>query len=314
MIPAYLKPGDAVALIAPARFMDMQLFTPFEQWVQQQGWFLKKSPNLGNVFHQLGGSPSERLEDILWALNNNEIKAVFMARGGYGTMQLLPELKQIDFTSKPKWWVGFSDITALHIHLQNQNLSSIHGPMAMQFNDLNKCSENSKKSLLDVLRGKEVRFTMSDGEPNVHTQVKGPIWINKQKFNTKTIKLSGKLWGGNLSLIYAMLAAGYKVPNEKFILFVEDLDEYYYHIDRMIQALLLAGVFQKAEAILVGSMCDMRDNETPFGISPLETLTKIGDFYQKPLIWGLPVGHQSDNMPLKLGFDINFDGSFLFQN
>jgi muramoyltetrapeptide carboxypeptidase len=312
IVPPYLKQGDTVALIAPARFMDMSLLSEFQQWVSEHGWNLWCAPNLGKASNQLGGSSSERLEDILWALNTEEVKAVFTARGGYGTMQLLAEMKKIDFTAKPKWWVGFSDITALHIHLQNQGLCSIHGPMAMQFHNPNLCSTNSKNALAQLLKGHERIF---DAYP-VHNAEHLKSQIDFQESTEVAVSemnFEGKLWGGNLSLVYAMLAAGYSYPENNFVLLIEDLDEYYYHIDRMLQSLDLAGIFKKTQAVVVGSICKLRDNDIPFGTTPLETLTKICDFYRKPLIWGLPVGHETENISLKLGFDITFDGFKLSQ-
>ena len=160
IIPPYLKSGDAVTLISPARFMDLQTLRPFQEWVESQGWVLKLAPNLGAVAHQLGGSPSERLTDILWALHDSSIKAIFCARGGYGTMQLLSELRKIDFTQHPKWWVGFSDITALHITLQQQGIASMHGPMAMQFDDIKKCSLASRVALANQLKGNGIQFSV----------------------------------------------------------------------------------------------------------------------------------------------------------
>ena len=307
IIPPYLKYGDAVTLISPARFMDLQTLRPFQEWVESQGWILKTAPNLGAVAHQLGGSPSERLSDIMWALQEPSIKAVFCARGGYGTMQLLSELRKIDFTQYPKWWVGFSDITALHITVQQQGIASMHGPMAMQFDQIEKCSLASREALANQLKGKGVQLPVAnEADQGIAYAAYWPIGIPKA--------FKAPLWGGNLSMIYALLASGARTPQEPFVLFIEDLDEYLYHIDRMAQALRLSQVFEKAVAVLVGSMCDMHDNAIPFGKNAKEIILNICEFYNKPLIWGLPCGHESENIALKLGLDITFDAHYLIQN
>mgnify|MGYP000007976405 FL=1 len=307
IIPPYLKSGDAVTLISPARFMDLQTLRPFQEWVEAQGWVLKLAPNLGAVAHQLGGSPSERLSDILWALHDSSLKAVFCARGGYGTMQLLSELRKMDFTQHPKWWVGFSDITALHITLQQQGIVSMHGPMAMQFDDIKKCSLASRVALANQLKGNGIQFSVVNEETEGFAHLAyWPVGLSAA--------FKAPLWGGNLSMIFAMLAAGAQPPNVPFVLFIEDLDEYVYHLDRMMQALSLSGIFEKAEAILVGSMCDMHDNAIPFGKNAKEIILNICELHNKPLIWGLPCGHESENITLKLGLDITFDAHYLIQN
>ncbi len=305
IIPPYLKQGDSVALIAPARFMDLDQLGPFQDWVNTHGWNLILSPNIHQRQNQFGGSPTERLNDIFWALNHPDVKAVFMARGGYGTLQLLSELRAFDFASKPKWWVGFSDITALHIHLQSQGMASIHGPMAMQFSNQNACSENSKTQLADRLKGGALKLPINHV---TEALIDGIVPENKP-----TMWNAVPIWGGNLSMVFTMLASGYKFPHEPFVLLLEDLDEYLYHIDRMMQALHLSGSLNNVIAILVGGMTDMKDHEIPFGKNAKEIITDICDFYKKPLLWGLPFGHQAENIAIKMGLNITFDGTYLIQ-
>ena len=304
--PAYLKPGDAVTLISPARFMDMGALAQFQDWVNEQGWILRLAPSLGAQLHQFGGSQSERLSDIVWALNQTDIKAVFTARGGYGCMQLLSELRKLDFVAKPKWWIGFSDITAIHITLNQQGLATMHGPMAMQFLEESKCSKTSRLALSDHLKGQELCLNVA-----ADTSVIGqPHYIGAESDRSFT----GILWGGNLSMIFAMLAAGAKPPKGAIVLFVEDLDEYLYHIDRMLQALYNSGILENTVAVVAGSMIDMHDNAIPFGKNAKEIVMEFCEMLKKPLIWGIPVGHSAENIALKLGLDITFDGSTLKQN
>lgn len=306
IIPPYLKPGDAVTLISPARFMDMGALESFQEWVIEQGWILQLAPSLGARFHQFGGSQAERLSDIIWALNQTDIKAVFTARGGYGCMQLLSELRKLDFVEKPKWWIGFSDITSIHITLNQQGLSSMHGPMAMQFLEESRCSKTSRSALSDRLKGQEYRLNVAAdnlvvGQPHY-------IGVSSDK------SFSGLLWGGNLSMIFAMLAAGAMPPKGPIVLFIEDLDEYLYHIDRMLQAVFNSGFLDNTVAVIAGSMMDMHDNAIPFGKNAKEIVMEFCEKSQKPLIWGIPAGHDAENIALKLGLDITFDGSTLKQN
>ncbi len=304
--PAYLKPGDAVTLISPARFMDLGALAQFQDWVNEQGWILRLAPSLGAQLHQFGGSQSERVSDIVWALNQTDIKAVFTARGGYGCMQLLSELRKLDFVAKPKWWIGFSDITAIHITLNQQGLATMHGPMAMQFLEESKCSKTSRLALSDHLKGQELCLNVA-----ADTSVIGqPHYIGAESDRSFT----GILWGGNLSMIFAMLAAGAKPPKGAIVLFVEDLDEYLYHIDRMLQALYNSGILENTVAVVAGSMIDMHDNAIPFGKNAKEIVMEFCEMLKKPLIWGIPVGHSAENIALKLGLDITFDGSTLKQN
>lgn len=306
IIPPYLNPGDAVTLISPARFMDLGALESFQEWVNEQGWILQLAPSLGARFHQFGGSQSERLSDIVWALNQNDIKAVFTARGGYGCMQLLSEFRKLNFVEKPKWWIGFSDITAIHVTLNQQGLASMHGPMAMQFSEETRCSKISRIALSDRLKGQQFCLNVSV-DASAQEQ---PHYIGTN-FDWS---FSGRLWGGNLSMIFAMLAAGAMPPKGPIVLFIEDLDEYLYHIDRMLQAVSNSGVLDNTVAVITGSMMDMHDNAIPFGKNAKEIVMDFCEKFKKPLIWGIPAGHSAENIALKLGLDITFDGSTLNQN
>lgn len=307
--PSYLKPGDCIALVAPARFMDMDKLEPFQNWVEEQGWKLLLSPNINAKQGQLGGSPAERLSDLVWAFTEPKVRAVFCARGGYGSMQLLSDSLDLVTLKQPKWLVGFSDITALHIHFNLFGVASIHGPMAMQFSDETACSKESKMKLALCLKGESSEwYNTNSNEPT--SAALNPIVTNQ--YWGKPFR--GEVWGGNMSMVYAMLASGYRAPSTPYVLLLEDLDEYLYHIDRMAQAFNQSGVWEHCEAVLVGSMVDMHDNAVPFGKNAKEIITEFCDFYKKPLIFGLPIGHERQNFSIKLGLDITFDGSQLIQN
>lgn len=292
IVPPYLMPGDKVALISPSRYMEMSALPDFKKWVEDQGWEFIPSPNLGQKEGQLGGSDEQRLSDIEWALLNPEIKAVFSARGGYGLIRLWDKLKALPFKENPKWWVGFSDFTVLHAVLEQQGCCSIHGPMAMQLNTQEETRLNFS-GLANCLRGAAGDFPF--------------------EWTTVDVEGNAKIWGGNLSMIYALLAAGYEPDIQGKILFIEELDEYLYHIDRMMSAMDARGLFHKAKAVAVGSFIDMHDNAVPFGKNAKEIIEHFCRKHNKPLIWDLPIGHDSKNQAIKLGFGCTFGNSKLTQ-
>jgi len=297
IIPQYLKPGDKIALVAPARYMDLEQLKPFQNWAVKNQWDLVLAPNLGSRFHQLGGTENERLSDIVWVLENPEIKAVFSARGGYGTLRLFNDLQNLDFVKHPKWWVGFSDLTVLHALLTQKGLASIHGPMAMQFAQQNPFLSENQQSLEDALNGKFQRIPFE----------------NVLCSSEQNASCEGILWGGNLSMIYTLAAAG-ELPNLKGkVLFIEDIDEYLYHIDRMLRALEISGLFDGIAGLIVGSMTDMKDHEIPFGWNVSQIICDVLENCPFPIIYGVPCGHDQKNFSLKLGMSIKFDGETLFQ-
>ncbi len=289
IIPPYLTKGDTIGIIAPARFIRPSEVSAFRKWAQSCGWKVVTSPNLFGENHQFSGSIEERVADIQWAFENPEIKAVFCARGGYGCTQLLESLEHVDFTSNPKWWVGFSDITTLHLTLQNQGLASIHGPMVMQFNLENSFNESNQRHLYNALSG----FANHVGLRNLEV-------FNQSDFE-------GQLVGGNLSLLFAHSGIVNKNYEGK-VLFIEDLDEYYYHIDRMMCSLKLAKTFQGIRGLIVGSMIDMRDNVIPFGKNVKEIILEHLENEGFPIIFDFPSGHDKQNIALKLGMNCTFEG------
>ncbi len=292
IIPPYLNEGDTIAVVSPARFMDMEQLHHFEVWANKNKWEVVLAPNLGKRFHQFGGTEEERISDIQWALENPDIKAVFSARGGYGTLRLYHELNQLNFQKHPKWWVGFSDLTVFHAVLYNQNLASIHGPMVMQFTQKHK-------------------FIL-DNQMSLEASLKGSAQVFPYEF-AGGLSFDGPLWGGNLSIIFTLLAAGQLPDLTGKVLFIEDIDEYVYHIDRMMRALEIAGVFQGVSGLIVGSMTDMKDHDIPFGWNAHEIIRDVLINYDFPIVWGVPCGHDQKNFSLKLGMSIKFDGQTLTQ-
>jgi muramoyltetrapeptide carboxypeptidase len=280
----------------------------FSRWVSAQGWLLEYAPNLFEVEHQFAGSDQHRAEDLVWAITHPTAKAIFTARGGYGCVRTVSKAEElcdamvgisslIEFLkqSPAKWLVGFSDITWLHLLFAKANFQSIHGPVATQWNLTHGHIDQNISHLAKTLMGDIVSLDLSNSDV-----------VRSKPF-------AGELVGGNLSLLYASLGTSVQPNTAGKVLFIEDLDEYYYHIDRMLFSLKLAGLFDGIQGLLVGSMIDMNDNAVPFGRSVKTMITELLACYDFPIIFDVPVGHDEENISIKLGADCNFEYSILTQ-
>ncbi|MFM1791875.1 MAG: muramoyltetrapeptide carboxypeptidase [Bacteroidota bacterium] len=301
-----IKSGDTVLLIATARSVTQVELQPFLHWAQEHRLLVEFAPNLFEVDNQFAGTDQQRAEDLLWALQHPTATAVFCARGGYGTIRTIKFLENfiqlqgstIASLMQNQWtrklFIGFSDVTVLHAWLNNNNWISLHGPVAVQW-------------------GKE-DFT------ETQTALENALFTKQISIDTQNLEVlnaapfTANLVGGNLSLIFSLLSTPYRVKWENAALLIEDLDEYLYHVDRMMQSLESADLFTSAKAILVGGMSEMRDNSVPFGENAVEIIRKIALKYQIPVIFGVPIGHLSTNYSVFLGTSITFDGRFLIQN
>jgi muramoyltetrapeptide carboxypeptidase len=305
---AYLLPGDTVLLIAPSRSVSEADVAAFSRWVDSQGWKLEYSPNLFEVEHQFAGSDQHRAEDLIWAITHPTAKAIFTARGGYGCVRTVSKAEELCDAmvgiagllnllkhSPAKWLVGFSDITWLHLLFAKANLQSIHGPVATQWNLTHGQIDQNISHLAKTLMGDIVSLDLSNCDV-----------VRSKPF-------AGELLGGNLSLLYASLGTSVQPNTAGKVLFIEDLDEYYYHIDRMLFSLKLAGLFDGIKGLLVGSMLDMNDNSVPFGRSVKTMITELLSGYDFPIIFDVPVGHDEENISIKLGAECNFENSILTQ-
>ena len=280
----------------------------FSRWVSAQGWRLEYAPNLFEVEHQFAGSDQHRAEDLIWAITHPTAKAIFTARGGYGCVRTVSKAEELCDTmggmssliellkqSPAKWLVGFSDITWLHLLFAKANFQSIHGPVATQWNLTHGYIDLNTSHLAKTLMGDIVSLDLSNSDV-----------VRSKPF-------AGELVGGNLSLLYASLGTSAQPNTAGKVLFIEDLDEYYYHIDRMLFSLKLAGLFDGIQGLLVGSMIDMNDNTVPFGRSVKTMITELLADCDFPIVFDVPVGHDEENISIKLGADCNFENSTLTQ-
>ena len=287
--PAYLKQGDTVGIIAPARKIDKSdidnAFKVFESW----GLQVKLGANINKEYNQFAGEDDERASDLQNMLNDNEVKAIIAARGGYGTVRLLEKVNLYALLKMPKWVVGYSDITILHSALNHQmNIESIHGTMPINFPPSGK-ENKSLISLKNVLFGEKPVYTFPSHPQNI------------------TGKTEGTLIGGNLSVLYSLAGSKYDINTGNTVLFLEDLDEYLYHIDRMMMNFKLSGKLDKLRGVVVGGMTEMRDNEVPFGKTAEEIVKDIMKDYNIPVVFNFPAGHTNPNLALVLGRHVKLE-------
>lgn len=279
IIPPYLKQKDCVAIIATARKVSENEIRPAITYLEQLGLSVVLGKNLFEQENQFAGSDKQRAEDLQWALNDATIKAIFIARGGYGTVRLLDKIDFTGFKKNTKWIVGYSDVTVLHNAIHNLGIASLHATMPFSFHK----NEAATKSLVDALLG------------NYKETICEASMLNKKG------QAKGQLVGGNLSLIYSLSGTPYDINTDGKILFLEDLDEYLYHMDRMLMQLKLSGKLNNLKGLIIGGMTDMKDNTIPFGKSCEEIILEAVKDYNYPVCFNFPAGHIEKNRALYLG-------------
>jgi muramoyltetrapeptide carboxypeptidase len=286
IIPPYLKKGDTVALVCTARKFNPEEAQPAIELLQSWGLNVKLGKTIGLDNFQLGGSDEERANDFQEMLDNPEIKAIWCARGGYGTVRIIDKINFSNFQNNPKWIMGFSDVTVLHSHIQNLGVATLHSIMPFS---VPKADDKAKESLKKALFGEAISYEVQNSTYN------------------KKGKTTGTLVGGNLSILYSLLGSKSSINTTDKILFIEDLDEYLYHVDRMMMNLKRNGYFDKIKGIIVGGMTDMHDNSIPFGRNASEIILDITQEYNIPICFDFPAGHLSDNRALIFGKEIRFE-------
>jgi len=283
-LPPYLKKGDTIGIVCPAGYMPEEKVQTCIHTLQDWGYRVKTGKTVGgNSMTYFSGTDEERLADLQQMLDDDEIRAVLCGRGGYGTGRIIDLLNFKKFRKHPKWIAGYSDITVLHAHLYaNYSISSLHAPMAAAFNDEGYKNE-FVLSLKDALEGKKTRYTCAAEEDN------------------RRGKAVGELVGGNLALLAHLTGTGSDFKTRGRILFIEDVGEYSYNIDRMLYQLKRSGKLSKLAALIIGGFTDMKDTERPFGKPVQEILRDITQGYDYPVCFGFPVSHTDRNYALKIG-------------
>jgi muramoyltetrapeptide carboxypeptidase len=296
-LPPYVKSGDLVSISAPARWVDPEDIQNFVSFLEQEG-LQTMTGSIFTRYHQFAGEDKDRLDDLQQMLDHPDIKAIFCARAGYGTLRLLNNIDLKGFAEHPKWVVGFSDITALHAFLQMRiGVASIHAAMPYTLRDVTDADDSAVSSLFGILKGELPYYTVPANP------------LNREG------KGSGILLGGNLSVLYSLTGTLFQFPTRGAILFLEDVDEYLYHIDRMMQNLKLAGMLENLAGLVVGGLTDMHDNEVPFGMDAAEIIRSAVEEFDFPVCFDFPAGHIEGNMAILLGrqvsLEVNQDGSQL---
>ena len=281
IFPLPLKAGDTIAIVATARKVSRDEMAPAIDILQQWGLHVTEGKNLYADKNQFAGDDTLRAEDFQWALDNPNIKAVLFARGGYGSVRIIDSINFSEFKKNPKWLIGFSDITTIHSHVHKQlNIVTLHAPMAINFP---KSPNVILKQIKDFLFGNSIVLNAATHPLN------------------RTGNATGQLVGGNLSILYSLAASASDIDTNGKILFLEDLDEYLYHIDRMMMQLKRSGKLHGLAGLVVGAMSDMKDNTIPFGKTAEEIIAEHVSEYNFPVCFNFPAGHITENNPLAMG-------------
>ena len=282
IFPEYLQKGDRIRIVAPAGKVQKDKVLPGIELLQDVGYEVLIGKHVFDRNFQYSGSDQQRAADLQEAINDNQTKAIICARGGYGSVRIIEKLDFSPLLKNPKWLVGFSDVTVLHSILNKLGLASIHGAMPAFFLE-NKKPTRSFLSLIELL---------STGKSQVETAV--------HSLNRAGV-CSGELVGGNLSLLYSLQGTPWQLETSGKIMLIEDLSEYLYHLDRMMQNFRLTGQLKNLAGLVVAAFSEMQDNESPFGKSAYEIIQDAVKDYHFPVCFDFPVGHLPRNFPLMLG-------------
>mgnify|MGYP000745963634 CR=1 FL=1 len=278
--PQALKKGDTIALVSTARKISKPELNFAINLLNNWGLKVVFGEHLFEQHHQFAGTDEQRLLSFQECINNPEIKAILCVRGGYGTVRIIDQINFLPLVQNPKWIIGYSDITVLHNKLNNFGLESLHATMPINF-------ETNTQLALDSLRqtlfGEPLSYQVENHELNQKGTAHGPVV------------------GGNLSVLYSQLGSETRINTKGCILFLEDLDEYLYHIDRMMQNMARNGYFDEPAAVIIGGFTDMNDNNIPFGKTALQILFEYIGNRDYPVCFDFPAGHLNDNRALIFG-------------
>lgn len=279
--PPFLKPGDTVAIVSTARKLNRSELNSALDLLTKQGLKAILGHTIGASEHQYAGTDLLRTQDFQAALDNSHVKAIWCARGGYGTVRIIDVLDFSEFKKSPKWIVGYSDITVLHSHIHRLGIETLHAQMPLE---IEKRTLDAQVSIFHVLFGKKYRISYTSTSKRNRTGVG-----------------TGPLVGGNLSVLYSLCGSPSAIDTTGKILFLEDLDEYLYHIDRMMQNLKRNGMLNGLAGLVVGGMTKMHDNTIPFGKSAEAIIAEAVADCDYPLCFGFPAGHINDNRAMIFG-------------
>ena len=297
--PNYLKKGDTVAIVAPAGILKnkTEVINTAKLLLESWGLQVMLGENMFNNGKHFAGTDKERTADFQKALDNKNIKAIWAARGGYGSVRILDSLHFSAFLKNPKWIIGYSDITVFHNHMHHLGVETLHGMMATSLHGEEEDIIETIATFKKALFGEKLSYKITSST------------YNRIDSLTNSIKgLEGQLVGGNLSILNSMLGSESQLNTDGKILFIEEIGEYKYSIDRMLQSLKRAGYFKKVKAIIVGDISNIKNNTTKWG-SPIEELILGVVPKEIPVIFNFPAGHEQDNRALIMGRNIKVNST-----
>jgi muramoyltetrapeptide carboxypeptidase len=282
--PPYLKTGDTIGIVCPSGFMGAERIVACVERLKSWGFRVKIGKTVGGLSSDyFSGTDDERLEDLQEMLDSEEVSAILFGRGGYGLSRIIDQISFRKFRKSPKWILGYSDISLLHAHIYaNYEIATAHTPMAGAFQEAIS-GDPYIESIRTLLTGGQLSYSC-DTHP----------------FNRRG-EVEGVLMGGNLTLLAHATGGPSDFKTKGIILFMEDIGEYLYNVDRMLFQLKRAGKFQKPAAVIVGSFTDLKDTERPFGQDAYEIIRDILEEFDYPVCFGFPVGHVKENFALKCG-------------
>ncbi len=291
--PPYLKTGDTVAIVAPSGILKNKTEEIQKAKDLLKSWGLEVviGKNLFNQNNHFAGTDDERCEDFQKAMNNKSIKAIWCARGGYGTVRILDKLDYTEFRKNPKWIIGYSDITALHSQIHNEGYESLQAMMCSSLQDNTNEIEETIQTFQAALFGGSLKYVLKGSEYN------------------KTGSVTAPIVGGNLTVLHTLLGSKTSIDTSGKILFIEDIGEYKYHIDRMLQSLKRAGYFENCKGLIVGDMTKLRKNTTLWGSSVEQLILDALSDYHFPIAFNMPAGHEKDNRAMIFGRTIDLNVS-----
>jgi muramoyltetrapeptide carboxypeptidase len=283
-IPPYLKKGDTIGITCPAGYMAAEKAETCINTLQQWGYQVMVGKTLGSTStNYFSGSDEERIDELQAMLNDSSINAILCGRGGYGAGRIIDRLDFTRFKKNPKWLIGFSDITIFHAHiLTNYKIATLHAPMAAAFNDDNAANKYIL-SLKTALTGKKATYAVA---PHTFNHIG---------------EATGELVGGNLALLANVTGTPSDINTKNRILFIEDIGEYIYSIDRMMHQLKRSGKLDKLAGLIIGGFTDVKDTDRAFGKTAYEAIYDVVKEYSYPICFDFPVSHEKENYALKVG-------------
>ena len=288
--PPYLQKGDTIAIVAPAGILKnkQEIIQKAKKLAESWGLKVVLGKHIFNQNNHFSGTDEERCQDFQEALDQKNIKAIWAARGGYGSVRILDLLDFTEFKKNPKWVIGYSDITAFHNHIHNLGVETIHGMMGTSLGDDLKDIKETVASFKKALFGEALSYTIPASKYNSVSSSK---------------EIEGQIIGGNLAILTSMLGSDSQLNTAGKILFIEEIGEYKYSIDRMLQSLKRAGYFKKVKAVLVGNMSKVKKNSTAWGSSIEQLILEVVP-ENVPVLFDFPAGHELDNRALIFGRNV----------